>query len=124
MSNKKLTVIIKADEYPMTNEKEIDNMKFSRDWLEPFVYCFNNDSLLDEMNKRYVVEPKKIIFNDPATIVYWKDGTKTVVKASKDCGDKFDEEVGLAMAYMNKIFGGRSNFLKMVNKAKGENYEL
>lgn len=39
---------------------------------------------------------KKVIFNDPATIVLWKDGTKTVVKRQE--GAEFDPEKGLAMA--------------------------
>ena len=39
---------------------------------------------------------KKVIFNDPATIVFWKDGTKTVVKRQE--GTEFDPEKGLAMA--------------------------
>ena len=39
---------------------------------------------------------KKVIFNDPATIVFWKDGTKTVVKRQE--GAEFDYEKGLAMA--------------------------
>lgn len=41
---------------------------------------------------------KKVIFNDPATIVYWADGSKTIVK----CGphDTFDPEKGLAIAWM------------------------
>ena len=38
----------------------------------------------------------KVIFNDPATIVFWKDGTKTVVKRQE--GAEFDPEKGLAMA--------------------------
>lgn len=38
---------------------------------------------------------KKVIFNDPATIVFWNDGTKTVVQAR---GEAFDPEKGLAMA--------------------------
>ena len=32
---------------------------------------------------------KKVIFNDPATIVLWDDGTKTVVKCSE--GDTYSE---------------------------------
>ena len=36
-----------------------------------------------------------MIFNAPATIVFWKDGSKTVVKAQ---GDEYDPEKGLAMA--------------------------
>ena len=39
---------------------------------------------------------KKVIFNDPATIVFWEDGTKTIVKRQE--GAEFDPEKGLAMA--------------------------
>lgn len=45
-----------------------------------------------------------VIFNNPATIVYWSDGTKTVVKC--DERDEFDPEKGLAMAICKKHFGG------------------
>ena len=38
---------------------------------------------------------RNVIFNDPATIVIWADGTKTVVKADRE---PFDPEKGLAMA--------------------------
>lgn len=46
----------------------------------------------------------KVIFNNPATIVIWSDGTKTVVKC--DERDEFDPEKGLAMAICKKHFGG------------------
>lgn len=46
----------------------------------------------------------KVIFNNPATIVLWSDGTKTVVKC--DERDEFDPEKGLAMAICKKHFGG------------------
>ena len=45
---------------------------------------------------------KKVIFNDPATIVYWFDGTKTVVKTNNE---EFDPEKGLAMAISKKVLG-------------------
>ena len=51
---------------------------------------------------------KKVIFNNPATIVYWKDGTKTVVKCGKD--DTFDAEKGLALCFMKKALGNKGNF--------------
>lgn len=51
---------------------------------------------------------KKVIFNDPATIVIWGDGSKTAVKAQK--GEKYDKEKGLALCYMKKILGNKSNF--------------
>lgn len=65
-------------------------------------------------------EVKKVIFNDPATIVYWKDGTKTVVKCQK--GDDFDPEKGFAMAFLKKCWGNKGNFndklIKIMKEAK------
>ena len=49
-----------------------------------------------------------VIFNDPATIVFWGDGSKTVVKCQDD--DVFDPEKGLAMAISKKALGNKSNF--------------
>ena len=48
---------------------------------------------------------KDVIFNDPATIVFWKDGTKTVVKCGE--GDIYDPEKGLAMAIAKKHYGNK-----------------
>jgi hypothetical protein len=56
----------------------------------------------------------KAIFNDPATIVFWKDGTKTVVKAQE--GDKYDPEKGLAMAFSKKMFGNEGNYYDQFTK--------
>lgn len=49
----------------------------------------------------------KVIFNDPATIVFWGDGTKTVVKAMNE---PFDPEKGLAMAIAKYHFGNEGNY--------------
>lgn len=46
---------------------------------------------------------KKVIFNPPATIVYWGDGSKTVSKVQD--GDTWDSEKGLAMAIIKKTIG-------------------
>lgn len=53
-------------------------------------------------------EIKKVIFNNPATIVYWADGTKTVVKCGED--DAFDEEKGLAMAISKRALGNSGHY--------------
>lgn len=49
-----------------------------------------------------------VIFNDPATIVFWKDGTKTIVKNSDR--KKFDPEKGLAMAICKKLGGNKGSY--------------
>lgn len=45
---------------------------------------------------------QKVIFNIPATIILWTDGTKTVVKAENE---PFDPEKGMAMAIAKKFLG-------------------
>ena len=45
---------------------------------------------------------KRVIHNAPATIILWKDGTKTVVKAHNE---PFDPENGFAMAVCKKLLG-------------------
>lgn len=53
------------------------------------------------------LEAEQVIFNPPATIVYWKDGTKTVVRCDND---EFSEEFGFAMACVRKLYGTRNRF--------------
>lgn len=57
---------------------------------------------------------KKVIFNDPATIVFWNDGTKTVVKAQKH--EVYDPEKGLTMAITKKLFGNTGRYYNEVKK--------
>lgn len=50
----------------------------------------------------------RVIFNDPATIILWKSGEKTVVKCGPN--EQFDKEKGLAMALCKYILGNKGNF--------------
>lgn len=61
------------------------------------------DQLVALKKVRALNSIKRVIFNDPATIIIWADGTKTVVKCAKD--EKFDPEKGLAMAIAKKAIG-------------------
>lgn len=56
----------------------------------------------------------KVIFNDPATIVFWSDNTKTVVKCRD--ADIFDKEKGLAMAICKKAMGNKGNYYEEFKK--------
>ena len=51
---------------------------------------------------------EKVKFDGPATIVFWSDDTKTVVKCGEN--DKFDREKGLAMAISKKMLGNEGNY--------------
>lgn len=57
---------------------------------------------------------KDVIFNNPATIVLWKDGTKTVVKCQE--GDTYSKELGLAMCISKKYLGNKGNFNEVFKK--------
>ena len=64
---------------------------------------YGSDGMLSKLNKlKNSLEVQKIIINEPAMIVFWKDGTKTVVTATDEA---FDEEKGLAMAFAKKALG-------------------
>ena len=49
------------------------------------------------------IKIRKVIFSGPATIVFWNDGDKTVVKCTK--GDQLNYEMGIAMCTLKKLFG-------------------
>lgn len=95
--------------------KQFLNKQYGTNVTE-MVYC-DTDKIYYRKNE--LIE--KVIFNNPATIVYWKDGTKTVVKCTiNEC---FDPEKGLAMAICKKFLG--KQYYKLIKKyTKGENTEL
>ena len=47
-----------------------------------------------------------VIYSDPATIVFWNDGTKTVCKCSEN--DTYSPEAGLTMCVLKKLIGASS----------------
>ena len=56
---------------------------------------------------------KKAISNGPATIVFWTDGTKTVVKTQDEA---FDAEKGLAVAIAKRALGDTSAYYDVFKK--------
>lgn len=56
---------------------------------------------------------KEVIFHDPATVAYWEDGTKTVVKCQDE---EFDKEKGLLAAIAKKVYGNKGNFNNIIKK--------
>ena len=96
-------------------------MNFLNSNFEVNKYCYNDVmAARDFLNSIYgissshIPEIKNVIFNDPATIVFWEDGTKTVVKCQD--GDEFDPEKGLAMAIVKKAYGNKGNYCNKLKK--------
>lgn len=77
-------------------------------------YGVNPVNTKSEIKEYYMNNITKVIFNDPATIVFWRDGTKTVVKCNPD--EVFDPEKGLAMACMKKLFGNNGFYNDIFRK--------
>ena len=60
------------------------------------------------------LEIKKVLYKNPATIVFWEDGSKTAVVCQKN--DKYDPEKGLAMAILKKMNGNTGSYYKLFKK--------
>lgn len=88
--------------------------KIPKDALHYTEADVRNTKASPELCQEYFPGVEKVIFNTPATIVIWKDGTKTVVKCQGD--DKFDPEKGLALCFMKKALGNKSNFNNAIHK--------
>ena len=59
---------------------------------------------------------KEIIYNDAATIVYWTDGTKTVVKCNEN--DEYSEYFGFIAAVAKKMYGGTGPINQIIKSKK------
>ena len=64
------------------------------------VYTINSPCKINS-NK---LKPKRVIFNPPATIVFWDDGTKTIVKKN-DEEKEYDIEKAVLYAFFRKQTG-------------------
>lgn len=59
---------------------------------------------------------KEIIYHDAATIVYWTDGTKTVVKCNEN--DEYSEYAGFVTAVAKKMYGGANAINRLIDSKK------
>ena len=89
-----------------------DSRRTLEDIEHELIKTFNID--LNKFEPVKVPEIKNVIHNDPATIVFWADNTKTVVKCQE--GDIYDPEKGLAMAISKKALGNQGNYCNTFKK--------
>lgn len=80
---------------------------FSSDTAKRFMNELLKEHRFAFPTRQGYVSIKRVIYNPPATIVYWSDSSRTVVKANNE---KFDKEKGLAMAIIKKVCGNNGNF--------------
>lgn len=110
----------------ITNLEPIDYIPYSfGDYLDNWTKTKRqyDQMVRDSWKKELKID--KVIFNDPATIVFWNDDTKTIVKCK---GEEFDPEKGLAMAISKKFLGDKGNyynkFRKWLPEEKKEKIEI
>ena len=48
----------------------------------------------------------KVIYNPPATIILWNDGTKTMSKCDKE--DTYDKATGFVLCVLKKKYGNKT----------------
>ena len=106
--------------YNLSRKKTTDVLKTIDSWLKN-KFVDKEDYTKPSGLNISIMQIKDVIFNDPATIVFWADDTKTVVKCQD--GDIYDPEKGLAMAISKKALGNNydsyntfKKWLKKVNK--------
>lgn len=65
---------------------------------------------------KHTLEPNRIIFSGPKTIVIWGDNTKTIVSCMD--GDNYDPYTGFCAALAKKIYGSTSAGKRIMEKYK------
>lgn len=83
------------------------------------VQIFINEQCLKSLfiNSTYCPKIKKIIFNNPTTIVFFEDESKSIVKASNE--DSFNKTTGVIYAIIKRIYGSIDLY---DNEVKGNGY--
>ena len=111
--------VVNAYDYPYTTTttyppKRNSYMTFTGGVL--YVDKYDKTGIAFKNGKPAGLEIEKVIFNEPATIILWNDGTKTVVKAQNE---PFDKEKGFVMACLKRILGNDNTFNKEIKKWVG-----
>ena len=95
------------------NLQIIKHGSYHRDMTDNACYVTEAKKMMNEVRAAMnAATIKNVIFAPPATIVYWSDGSKTVVKCSEN--DIFDPEKGLAMAIAKRCAGNKGNYYKEI----------
>lgn len=86
-------------------------------WYKKFyISDYIDDNLVKSKPKKPDIinlDVDRIIYNDPATIVFWGDGSKTVVKCSP--GEKFSKYHGFCAALTKHVYECNNQINKLVN---------
>ena len=112
---KHMSTIIGLDSIKCSDIEKVFATSYIKQPFTPYYNYYDGHNI--KPRNRKIPEIKNVIFNDPATIVFWADGTKTVVKKQKeDKKKKFDKEKGLVMAIAKKALSNEGNYFNEIKK--------
>lgn len=100
--------------YPDTFDLEFNLDGFAELKISTRLSPSNLASIESNMASIEKLSITNVIFSPPATIVFWSDKTKTVVKC--DPKEEYDPEKGLAMAILKKMNGNTGSYYKVFKK--------
>lgn len=76
--------------------------------------CLAGKSVADNSVVEVTIGIEKVIYNNPATVVFWKDHTKTVVKCQGE--DSYDPQKGFMLCILKKLRGNQGNYNNFIKK--------
>lgn len=101
---------VRLDDVKLISTSLNDNLEFSCELqcdARQFSKLFKGPSK-NELYRSHKEEIKRVIFNEPYTIVIWSNGEKTIVKAQD--GEPYDKEKGLAMCFAKYALGNTCRY--------------
>lgn len=119
------TSLCTIDESPFDQGEELEKRLalFDIMFTESFKSKKSSDSLIKtvktsekEKNVMSTIDfrVKKIMHNGPATIVFWKDNTKTVVRLKE--GDRYDPYAAFTAAVAKRLYGKNMKISEIVDR--------
>lgn len=76
--------------------------------------CLTGKSAADNSVVKVTIGIEKVIYNNPATVIFWKDHTKTVVKCQGE--DSYDPQKGFMLCILKKLMGNQGNYNNFIKK--------
>ena len=89
-------------------------------WEPEHITIIEKVENMKNVKPEFYKQIKRVLVKNPAIIVFWKDGTKTVSRCRE--GDVFDIKTGLSVAITKKLFNTQKEFNSLISKLerKGE----
>lgn len=109
--DKRCETCINKDQFGKEFCRVCENGDMYKEKRTPLSIPYNK--IADRYAPKTTLPITNVIFAPPATIVFWNDGTKSVVKCENEV---YDPEKGLAMAIAKRALGNKGNYYETFKK--------